>query len=243
MTSRSIATLSEAELLRCLALLGLPPILSSENRKDFEDIFRLVAQCVKPQNMIEVIFLWHFVCASWIIRRLIRHGSVAIERHAQQIHAFHAERAGLRQERKADQEHKEVQKLTQNPRDVAYLVSLENNVDRQITEIDVIFKDADLERDHNRALQQCIGLQEKLNTLIISQTAIRNDSLRQLELFRIGFGQLASEATEKILEGECKEVDDLPHAANAPSIDPSDNTNSEGVSSNDIGTQDSSESA
>lgn len=243
MTRKSIEPMTKAKLDHCLALFGPPPILSSEGQKEFEEIFHLVAQCVKPHNMVEVVYLWHFVCASWIIKRLIRHGTVAIERHAQQIRGFHTERARLRQERKAGQEHREVQKLTQNPPDVAHLVSLQKNVDGLISETDAIFEDADLERDHNKALQQGIALHEKLNALIISQTGIRNNSLRQLELFRMGLGQLASEATEQILEGECKEVEELPHTADAPSITPPDNASTEDVSSNDIGSQDSSKSA
>jgi hypothetical protein len=240
--TKSVA-LSEAELLRCLVLLGPPPILSSEIQKDFEEIFRLVAQCVQPHNMVEVIYLWHFVCASWFIKRYGRHAALVVERHAQNIHAFQVDRAGSVRSAKRGQEVKEVQKLTQNPPDVAHLLSLQRNVDGRMTEIDAIFEDADLERDHNMALQRNIGLQEQLNTLIISQTAIRNDSLRQLEIFRMGLGQLASEATEKILEGNCKEVAVLPHTADAPSITTSDDANSEEVSSDDDKTQDRSESA
>ena len=100
-----------------------------------------------------------------------------------------------------------------------------------VTETDAILEGT-TERDHNKALQHGIVLQEQYNALIISQTAIRNESLRQLELFRKGLGQMASEATEKILEGECTEVKDLPlHEADAPSIAPSEVGNSDDVRS------------
>ena len=79
--TKSVA-LSEAELLRCLALLGSPPVLSSENPEHYKEIYRLVAACVKPQNMIEVINLWHYTCASWFIKRYLRHATLAIERQA-----------------------------------------------------------------------------------------------------------------------------------------------------------------
>jgi hypothetical protein len=229
MAMKNRVALSEAQLLRCLALLGPPPILSSEDRKDFEEIFRLVAQCVGPRNMVEVIFLWHFVCASWLIKRYGRHATVSIERQAQETLKFHAERAKLRQQRKLDRENKEVEKLVQTPADVAYLVRLENNFDAMVTETDAILEGT-TERDHNKALQHGIVLQEQYNALIISQTAIRNESLEQLELFRKGLGQMASEATEKILEGECTEVEDLLHEA-APSIAPSEVGTSDDVDS------------
>jgi hypothetical protein len=224
MAMKKNVALSEAELLRCLALLGSPPVLSSENPEHYKEIFRLVVECVKPQNMIEVINLWHYTCASWFIKRYLRHATLAIERQAAQISAFHAARAAIRQQRKSRLESKEVQKLTETPADVARLVRLENNIDAAVDDVDTILDTA--ERDQNKALQQGIGLQEQLNTLIISQTAIRNDALRQLEIFRLGLGQLISEATGKILEGECREVDDLPGETEAPSIAPSEDESS-----------------
>lgn len=211
--------LSEAKLLRYLDLLGSPPVLSSENPEHYKEIFRLVAECVKPQNMIEIINLWHYTCASWFIKRYMRHATLAIERHAAQSSAFHAARAALRQQRKSGRERVEVQKLTETPADVAQLVRLENNIDSAVYDVDAILDTA--ERDQNKALQQGIALQEQLNALIISQAAIRNDALRQLELFRVGLGRLVSESTDKIIEGECKEVDNLPRESEAPSIAPS----------------------
>ena len=227
MAMKKNAALSEAELLRYLALLGSPPVLSSENPEHYKEIFRLVAACVQPQNMLEVMNLWHYTCASWLIKRYLRHATVAIERHAVQITAFHAARAAIRQQRKSGLEAKEVQKLTQTPADVARLVRLEYNIDAAVDDVDAVLDTA--ERDQNKALQQGIGLQEQLNTLIISQTAIRNDALRQLELFRVGLGQLVSDATDKVIEAECKEVDDLPHQNAAPSIAPSGDENSHDV--------------
>ena len=99
-----------------------------------------------------------------------------------------------------------------------------------ISETDAILEGT-TERDHNKALQHGILLQEQYNALIISQTAIRNETLEQLELFRKGLGQMASEATATILEGECTEVKDLPHEADAPSITPSEVGNSDDVES------------
>jgi hypothetical protein len=237
MAMKKNVPLSEAELLRYLDLLGSPPVLSSENPKHYKEIFLLVAACVKPQNMIEVINLWHYTCASWFIKRYLRHATLAIERHTAQTREFHAARAALRQQRKSDLERVEVQKLTETPADVARMVRLENNIDAAVDDVDAILDTA--ERDQNKALQQGIGLQEQLNTLIISQTAIRNDALRQLELFRMGLGRLVSEATDKILEGECeKEVDGLPQETEAPSIAPSGD-----ASCHDVEPQNRSESA
>src|SRR5580693_1599975 len=96
MAIKNDVALSEAELLRYLDLLGSPPVLSSENPEHYKEIFLLVAACVKPQNLIEVINIWHYTCSSWFIKRYLRHATLAIERYAAQISAFHAARAALR---------------------------------------------------------------------------------------------------------------------------------------------------
>jgi hypothetical protein len=227
MAMKKAVALSEAEMLRYVHLLGSLPVLSTENPEHFKKIFLLVAACVKPKDMIEVISLWHYTCASWFIKRYLRHATLAIERHAAQISAFHAARAAIRQQRRSGLERVEVQKLTETPADVARLVRLENNIDATVDDVDAILDTA--ERDQNKALQQGIALQEQLNALIISQTAIRNDSLRQLEMFREGLGQLVSEATDKLIEADCKEVCDLPHESEAPPIAPSGDENSHDV--------------
>jgi hypothetical protein len=229
MAMKKSVALSEAELLRCLALLGPPPILSSEKKEDFDEILRLSAQCVKPRNMIEVIGLWHSTCATWFTKRYVRHATVAIERVAQQTHTFHAERAKLREERKSNRERKEVEKLTQTPTDIAQVVRLENNFDTMVEDTDKIIERGTLEHNHNKSLLALLDSQEQLNRLIISQTAIKNDSYRQIELCRTGLGELASEDTDNVIEGECKEIKDPPREAEAPSIVPAEHAGSRDV--------------
>ena len=77
MTSKSVKPMSEAELLRFRTLMGEPPVLSSEDRAHFEKLFRVTAAAMKPRNMIDVLNLWHSVCASWFINRYNRHATVA----------------------------------------------------------------------------------------------------------------------------------------------------------------------
>jgi hypothetical protein len=65
-------------------------------------------------------------------------------------------------------------------------------------------------------------LQEQLNALIVAQTRIRDEALRQLELFRKGLGSLAKETTASILARQADEHHDLPTAGDALPIAPSD---------------------
>ena len=165
----------------------------------------------------------------------MRHATLAIERHAAQISAFHA--APCRASPSAEIWFRTCRGAKVNipkaPADVARLVRLENNIDAAVHDVDAILDTA--ERDQNKALQQGIALQEQLNTLIISQAAIRNDALRQLEMFRMGLGKLVREETDKIIEGECREVDNLPRGTETPSIAPSGDENSHDVEQQNCG--------
>jgi hypothetical protein len=210
------------KLLGSIALLGKPPVLSSEDEKQFTELFYQVADCVKPQNMVEMIYQWRFNCATWLINRYTRHSTVAIERFAKQNREFRAQRAKLREQRQSAQVSREIDKLTESPADLAGLVQLERNHEDIVRDTDAIFAAADLERDHNKALQQSMALQEQLNALIVAQSRIRDEALRQLELFRKGLGSLAKETTESILARQADEDTHLPTAADAPPIAPSD---------------------
>ena len=238
MASKSVKPLSEAELLRFRTLLGEPPVLSSEDGGHFEELFRLTAAAVKPRNMLEVTNVWHSVCASWFVNRCNRHATVAIEGHTRQARAVNTERARLRQLRTSNQESIEVRKLTRTPTDIEHVVRLEDNFDSMVEDTDRIFERGNLERDHNRSLLAMLDSQEKLNRLIISQTAIKNESYRQIELCRIGLVELASEETEIVIDSECKEIKVPPHEAEASSIVPVEN-----AGSHDVAPQDCSEPA
>jgi hypothetical protein len=212
---------TKAELLSSVALFGKPPVLSSEDEKQFTELFHHVAHCVKPQNIVEMIYLWHFFCATWLVNRYTRHVTVAIERFAKQNREFRAQRAKLREQRQSAQVSREIGKLTESPADVAQLAQLERNFEDMVGDTDAIFAAADLERDHNKALQQSIALQEQLNALIVAQTRIRDEALRQLELFRKGLGSLAKGTTESILARQADGHHDLRTAGDAPPIAPS----------------------
>jgi hypothetical protein len=214
---------TKGELSRIFGLLGKPPVLSSEDEKQFGEVFYQVVECVEPCDMVEMIYLWHFVCASWVISRYTRHGTVAVVRSAQQSRDFRAQRAKLRAERQRAQMSREVDKLTQSPTDVAQMVQLEGKFEDMVADTDAIFDTADLEREYNRALQQSMVFQQQLDALIVSQTRIRDEALRQLDLYRKGLGKRASDATDDALKGQSDEQGTT-DAVDAPSIVPGDDT-------------------
>ena len=61
------------------SLFGDPPVLSSEKRKDYENLFCHMAECVKPTDVIEWLWLKDVVDHTWEIRRLRRFKRQLIE--------------------------------------------------------------------------------------------------------------------------------------------------------------------
>jgi len=65
-----------------------------------------------------------------------------------------------------------------------------------------------------------VTVQAQLNDMIVRQTAIRNDCLRQLELYRAGLGKDLEKATKEIVDAEFSEVRSEPALIEAPALAP-----------------------
>ena len=228
---------TKAQPVANLALLPPPPVLSTEDPERFKQVFEGVVECIKPSDMLELILVRHYVDAVWTIDRLTRHSSVAIDRWYRQQLDYLVQRQKVQNARKEAQARHNNQN-SQTPPDIAHLTALENKVFESVTDIDDILKRKATEIEHNRALEKGILFQEQLDRLVESATKRRNDALRQLELYRAGLGQFVREATDQIIDAECKEVEVPPQLTEAPSLVSS---NQEDL--NDVDPQNSGESA
>jgi hypothetical protein len=229
MTNKSLKCMTEAELAGCKMLFGPPPVLSTEDQKQFEGILDKVIMCLTPQDMVELIYIRQFVQASWIIDRFTRHGTVSIERWYRQSLQYQAQRMKIQKTRKEAQAQNKADQSGQAPRDIAHLVALEENIIESASDIDEILLRKATELEHNRALEKGILLQEQIERLITSATTRRNGALGQLELYRIGLGQLVRESTSEIIDGECHEVSRQPQESVVPPLVPSKEENTNGV--------------
>jgi hypothetical protein len=179
-----MSTLGDETQINAFKSLFPPPVLSTEDKKSFEQILDKVTECVAPQNIIEWMCVRHYVCASWYIERYMRHSTLVIERHV------------------LEQRESPTQRVRR--------------------------RGAATEREHNYALQKSVVFQEQLNALIVHQMAIRNGALQQLELYRVGLGQLTKDVTRKTIEAKCKEINE-PRLTEAPSIAPAQESTEHGL--------------
>jgi hypothetical protein len=80
MTGKCIEPMDEAELQRNVALLGRPPVLSTEDVEAFKKLFLELAKCFRVKDMLMLELAWQYAVNSWFIRRLMSHSTIAIER-------------------------------------------------------------------------------------------------------------------------------------------------------------------
>jgi hypothetical protein len=187
-------------------LFGPQPVLSTEQPEQFEELFRRIVACLKPRDTVELILIRHFVYAFWEIERLTRYSTGAIERWYRETLQMRAQQEKLQKARKEDLAWKHAQKTSTPPADLAQLVALEDSFHEVLTDTSEIMERRATEFEHNRAFAMGIAFQERLDKLLASRMARRNDALRQLELYRAGLGQLAQNAASEILEAEFDEI-------------------------------------
>src|SRR5690348_15725287 len=224
--------LTKTELAACQALLGPPPVLSTENVENFRGILDWVMECLETSNAVEMLLVWDFVVATWELNRYVRHRALAVERwHAQSLQAM-AHHAKLQQARKEERIDRKATEMGVKPADIGHLVALEDKVEDSTSIIDDILQRKPTEREHNRAIEKGITFLEKLDWLINRATARRNGALRELDLYRAGLGARVSAAVDNIIEGTCQ---DLTAPSEQPSSPPLVPVESE--TENDNGTQ------
>ena len=105
-------------------LFGPPPVLSTEQPEQFEELFRRMVACLKPRDTVELILIRHFVYALWEIERLTRYGTVAIERWYRETLQLRAQHEKLQKARKEDLAWKHAEKNSTKPADIAAIGSV-----------------------------------------------------------------------------------------------------------------------
>jgi hypothetical protein len=206
MTSKSIEP-SEADLQRMLALLGPPPVLTTENAKDFEALFLGFAKCFKVRDMMMTDLAWHYTANSWFVRRLMHHGTIAIECIRRRIHENEKATALYNKALYENKLQAIARKITRTPADVAEMAALEEKIVNSVADVDGILAHTAAEIEQNRALQVNAEFQGNLDHLINSATRRRNDAYDLLERYSTGLGRAVQETFDKIVDAEFDEIE------------------------------------
>ena len=192
-----MTTLPTAAMNGVDELFGPAPVLSTEDAGSFKLLFEKVAEALMPRDFIEMIYIRRFVCEVWLIERLGRHGTIAIERRYQESREQMLYNARVQKARKDKLD--VVTFVNTTPRDIATLAAFAETPDEILTR-------RATETDHNRAMEKNIELSEALDSLMDNAIRRRNDAMKQLEVHRVGLGARVKEVADRIVDVEFREV-------------------------------------
>jgi hypothetical protein len=171
---------------------GPPPVLSTENQNAYDDLTMQLLQDFKPHSFIELMYIRQLADSTWEIVRYTRHKTLAIDRNFRARLEFQAkrerERARLKEAITRELGEKDREKVTQLNR----MIELEDAFDCSVEDVDAILQKAANEHDHARALEGSINYYERVDKLLASARARRDNALEQLEQHHEGW---RSEAT------------------------------------------------
>ena len=201
--------LTNAQLAELSALLGEPPVLSSEKAENYNLMWQKLIECFMPANLMELLLVRQIQNETWTIIRLHRHQTLAVERRFRETNGFLAER---RKELKAKKQalaeelaHKSRQPITEYSK----LIELDDTIMSTLADVEEIDARKPTEIEHNRALAQGIVFQAHIDRLLNSAHKRRNDALHWLDLYRHGLGQRWREISDQIIIAEATEITPL----------------------------------
>ena len=167
------------------AIYAPPSILSTESMANYDALLRMIVESYCPKDGWQKIQVRKLVDLTWTTFRLDRFKTLAIDRRFRQSRDFQAERAAFLAERKAAEEGRLLnrQEVDAMPKDVQREYAMFRLPDDIGDDVDRILKRAATEREHARAMEECLGIQLSLDTLDTSAARKLDDLLRQIAAY------------------------------------------------------------
>jgi hypothetical protein len=208
--TNALPNLTKAQLAELSALLGEPPVLSSENAGDYNLMWQKLIECFMPGDLMELVLVRQIQNETWTIIRLHRHRTLAVERRFRETNGFLAERRKELKAKKQALAEEVARKAGQPMTEYSRLIELDDTIMSTLRDLEEIDARQPSELEHNRALEQGIVFQEHLDRLLNSAHKRRNDALHWLDLYRHGLGQHWREISDQIIIAEATEITPLP---------------------------------
>jgi hypothetical protein len=216
--------MNDAEIKIILAelkdLFGPPPVLRTEDPKAYDGIMLRLIQCFAPRDFMEQLLMKQLTDQTWDMKRYTHHKTLSIERKFLQRLGSLAKRAKAAGQKQDGQARKPIEGDGQPLTELVRMYDLEDFIQGTVQDVDAILERLPAEFDHARALEASIDYHTRLDELLSTATARRNDALDQLERYRRGLGGLLRKASDEIIYAQCS-VEELTtnESPLAPSIE------------------------
>jgi predicted ATP-dependent protease len=207
--------LTNAQLSDLSALLGEPPVLSSENAENYQLMWKNLIECFRPADLMELLLVQQIQTETWKILRLHRHQALAVQRRYRESSQFLAERREVLSAKKQAFAEELARKTGQPVTEYSMLIELDNTIMSAVADVDKIVAQKPTEIEHNRAMEDGLSFQERIDRLLTSAHKRRNDAVHLLDMYRHGLGQHWREISDKVIDAEASEVSALPEKTTA----------------------------
>jgi hypothetical protein len=179
-------------------LLGAPPVLRTENAQSYAEVMSRLLDCLAPRDFMEQMLIKELTDCTWEMARYTRHKTLAMERGFREHLRFPGQDALAKKLAEQDRE----------PHGVR---------DGSLDEADAMA----VELDHARALEATLGYHERVDKLLVTATARRNNVLDQIERYRDRLGLRLRQVSDTIIAAESFAAEAQPKQL-AASLVPSD---------------------
>ncbi len=208
------STTNVSGLAKLREICGPPPVLSSENMTAYDEMLARLMKCKAPQDLFEEILIKEVVDNTWEMARYTRHKNLLVERRFRDRLAFQAERKKAAAQKKEAFAKRLAAGKPEPPTEP------DEVLEGLVEEVDAILQQSATELDHARALEVGIVYLERLDKLLMTATARRNNALEQLERYRDGLGYRLRSISDDIIEGKCNGVEAVPAQLEPPVVPP-----------------------
>jgi hypothetical protein len=202
--------LTEAQLAELSAMLGEPPVLSSENVENYNLMWQKLIECFTPADLMELLLVRQIQTETWKILRLHRHQILAVERRFRESSKFLADRRKALKAKKQALAEELARKSGRPVTEYSMLIELDDAIMSTVDDVDKIVEQRPTEIEHNRAMEDGLNFQESIDRLLSAAHKRRNDAVQLLEIYRHGLGQHWREISDRVIDAEASEVSPPP---------------------------------
>jgi hypothetical protein len=183
-------------------LFGPPPVLSTENAKAYDEIMLRLIECFAPRDFMEQLLMKQLTDCTWDMKRYTCHKTLSIERKFRQRLGFLAKRVKAAAQNADGQARRPAEGDGKPVTELVRMYDLEDFVHSTVQDVDAILERLPAELDHARALEAAIEYHARLDELLNTAIARRNDVLDQLERYRRGLGGSLRKVSNEIIDAE-----------------------------------------
>jgi hypothetical protein len=184
MTSVSIPeNAANEDIAKIYALLGDPPVLSTEDRNAYDGVLRGLVASLRPADFFETLLIKHIADDVWEARRNNRQKTLAVERRFRKHVEAMVCRANLDAQRRRLAASDKEQEAASPSTKVMRMYELET-FSLDSAAVEEIFKRIPEELDHAKAMEASIDYYLKLDSMATKALGRQIASFSQLERYR-----------------------------------------------------------